>query len=122
MTRTLATLTDLVADKGVTVAPYDEVGEGPIEELSGDVVAAVRTAAGKVFPTSHVVGSMSTGATDSRHLRGAGIHSFGISTSAVALDDVRKGLVAHGPDERRPVKWIDKGTDFLRVIVDELVK
>jgi len=122
VSQTQKILADLVADKGVTIAPYDEVGEGPIEDLSGDVVAAVKVAAGKVFPTSHVVGTMSTGATDSRHLRGAGIHSFGISTSAVALDDVRKGLVAHGPDERRLVKWIDKGTEFLRVTVDELVK
>ncbi|HEV7554982.1 MAG TPA: hypothetical protein VGO00_06005, partial [Kofleriaceae bacterium] len=109
-------------DANVAITTYDEVGEGPIEELTGDVPAAVRVAAAKVFPTAHVIGTMSTGATDSRHLRGAGIHSFGISTSAVSLDDVRKGLVAHGPDERRPVKWIDKGTDFLRALVDELVK
>jgi acetylornithine deacetylase/succinyl-diaminopimelate desuccinylase-like protein len=119
---TTKTLTDLVHDTNVAITTYDEVGEGPIEELAGAVPAAVTTAAGKVFPGAHVIGTMSTGATDSRHLRGAGIHSFGISTSAVSLDDVRKGLVAHGPDERRPVKWIDKGTEFLRAIVDELVK
>jgi acetylornithine deacetylase/succinyl-diaminopimelate desuccinylase-like protein len=119
---TQKTLTDLVKDPNVAITAYDEVGEGPMEDVTGVVPDAIHAAATKVFPTAHVVGTMSTGATDSRHLRGAGIHSYGISTSAVMLDDVRKGLVAHGPDERRLTKWIDKGTDFLRAIVDELVR
>jgi acetylornithine deacetylase/succinyl-diaminopimelate desuccinylase-like protein len=116
------TLRDLVADPRVAITPYDDVHFGPIEELTGDVPAAIKKASAKVFPRAAVVGTMGTGATDSRHLRAAGIHAFGIATSAVTLDDVRKGMVAHGPDERRPVKWIGEGTRYLRELVLELVK
>jgi acetylornithine deacetylase/succinyl-diaminopimelate desuccinylase-like protein len=115
-------LADAIGDPRVAISKYSDVGFGPLEELSGDVPLAIKKAAGKVFPRAAVVGSMGTGATDSRHLRAAGIHAFGIATSPVTLDDVRKGLVAHGPDERRPIKWIGEGTRYLREIVLELVK
>ena len=119
---TQKTLTDLVADPRVRISPYEDVGFGPAEDLVGEVPAAIRKAAAKVFPRAPVVGTMGTGATDSRHLRARGIHAFGISTAPASLDDVRKGLVAHGPDERRPVRWIGEGTRYLHEIVLELVK
>jgi acetylornithine deacetylase/succinyl-diaminopimelate desuccinylase-like protein len=119
---TAKALADVIRDPSVTIAPYDDAGFGPTEELTGDVPAAIRHAAAKVFPHARVVGSLGTGATDSRHLRAAGIHAFGISTSPTTLDDVRNGLVAHGPNERRAVKWIEPGTEYLREIVDELVR
>jgi acetylornithine deacetylase/succinyl-diaminopimelate desuccinylase-like protein len=119
---TLKTLTDVISDPRVAITSYDDFHFGPLEELSGDVPAAVRKAAARVFPRAAVVGMMGTGATDSRHLRAAGIHAFGISTAPVSIDDARKGLVAHGPDERRPIKWIGEGTRYLREIVQELVK
>jgi acetylornithine deacetylase/succinyl-diaminopimelate desuccinylase-like protein len=115
-------LNDAIADPRVALSRYADVHFGPAEDLSGDVPAAIKKAASKVFPRATVVGMMGTGATDSRHLRAAGIHAFGIATSAVTLDDVRKGLVAHGPDERRPVKWIGEGTRYLREVVLELAK
>jgi acetylornithine deacetylase/succinyl-diaminopimelate desuccinylase-like protein len=119
---TQKTLAGLINDPNVAIAPYDEVGAGPIEQPTGEVPDAIRHAAAKVFDKAHVVGTMGTGATDSRHLREAGIHAYGISTSPVPLDDVRNGHVAHGPDERRPVRWIEPGTQFLREIVNELVR
>jgi acetylornithine deacetylase/succinyl-diaminopimelate desuccinylase-like protein len=119
---TQKTLTEIVSDPEVVITTYEDAGVGPPEDLSGDVPAAIRKAAARVFPRAAVVGTMGTGATDSRHLRAAGIHAFGISTSPVSLDDVRKGLVAHGPDERRPVQWVGEGTRYLREIVAELVK
>jgi acetylornithine deacetylase/succinyl-diaminopimelate desuccinylase-like protein len=119
---TLKTLTEVVSDPRVLITHYDDVGFGPSEDLGGEVPAAVRRAAAKVFPRAAVVGVLGTGATDSRHLRARGIHAFGISTAPVTLDDARKGLVAHGPDERRPVKWIGEGTRYLREIVLDLVK
>jgi hypothetical protein len=45
-----------------------------------------------------------------------------VGASAVSLEDARKGFVAHGPDERRPVKWIGDGTRYLREIVLDLAK
>ena len=120
--QTMAALTAAVGDPAVAITNYTDIGFGPSEELTGEVPAAIRKAAAKVFPRAAVIGVLGTGATDSRHLRGAGIHSYGIMTSPVTLDDVRKGLVAHGPDERRPLKWIGEGTRYLREIVLELTK
>jgi len=119
---TQKTLATVIGDSNVAITHYDDTGAGPLEEPTGEVPEAIRHAAAKLFDKARVVGTMGTGATDSRHLRGAGIHAFGISTSPVTLDDVRKGLVAHGPDERRPVRWIEPGTQFLREIVNELVR
>jgi acetylornithine deacetylase/succinyl-diaminopimelate desuccinylase-like protein len=119
---TQRTLTELVADPLVAITPYKDFAFGPLEELTGEVPAAIRKATAKVFPRAAVVGVMGTGATDSRHLRAAGIHAFGVDTAPVTLDDARKGVVAHGPDERRPVKWIGEGTRYLREIVLELVR
>jgi acetylornithine deacetylase/succinyl-diaminopimelate desuccinylase-like protein len=120
--QTLEALTAAVADPAVAITPYGDFGFAPSEELTGDVPAAIKKAAAKVYPRAAVLGVLGTGATDSRHLRGAGIHAYGIATSPVSLDDARKGLVAHGPDERRPLKWIGEGTRYLREIVLELAK
>src|SRR5262249_55052417 len=57
---TLKTLTDLVGDPRVVITTYDDVGFGPSEELVGDVPAAIRRAAAKVFPRAAVVGVLGT--------------------------------------------------------------
>lgn len=117
---TEAALTRAIDDPTIKVARLGDVGAGPSEDDQGEVPAAIRRVAERVFPQAEVATSMGTGATDSRHLRQVGIHAFGISTTAVRGEDVAKGLVAHGPDERRPVRWIEEGTRFLEEIVLEL--
>jgi acetylornithine deacetylase/succinyl-diaminopimelate desuccinylase-like protein len=51
---------------------------------------------------------MSTGATDGRMLRRAGIPVYGVSGMFGDMDDVR----AHGRDERQGVKEFYDGVDF----------
>src|SRR5262249_46325912 len=58
-------LTDAIGDPRVAISKYSDVAYGPLEELSGDVPAAIKKATGKVFPKAAVVGTMGTGATDS---------------------------------------------------------
>jgi acetylornithine deacetylase/succinyl-diaminopimelate desuccinylase-like protein len=59
---------------------------------------------------------MSTGATDSRYFRRAGIPAYGVSGIFLDMDDIR----AHGRDERVGVKQFWEGYAFLRRLVDAL--
>ena len=61
---------------------------------------------------------MSTGATDSKYFRAAGIPAYGISGIFIDVDDVR----AHGKDERVGVKELLDGQEFLDRLVDELAR
>jgi acetylornithine deacetylase/succinyl-diaminopimelate desuccinylase-like protein len=56
-----------------------------------------------------VVPTMSSGATDSKYFRIAGIPAYGVSGIFTDIDDVR----AHGRDERVGVKQFYEGQDFL---------
>ena len=61
---------------------------------------------------------MSTGATDGRYLRVAGIPTFGIQGFFIDRDDVR----AHGRDERMGVEAFYEGQNFLYELVKTLAK
>jgi len=65
---------------------------------------------------------MSTGATDSRHLRGAGIIAYGVSAAPTSVEEIRTGHGAHGPDERRPTRWLGPAATFLRSVVLEIAR
>ena len=69
-----------------------------------------------------VTPTMSAGASDSRYLRQAGVRAYGIATAPQTTDDVSKGYGAHGANERRAVRWLPEGTNFLRELVRELGK
>lgn len=112
----------VIADAGVTLSRMDDLGPGGKAPLEGPVPSAVRAAARKLFGGSPVVNAMMFGSTDSKYLRQIGIASYGIDTSPVSLDDLRRGFGAHGANERAPVRWLPQGTEFLREIVRELVK
>jgi acetylornithine deacetylase/succinyl-diaminopimelate desuccinylase-like protein len=64
--------------------------------LRDDVMNALRTVAGKLWPAATVLPVMEAGASDSIHTMNAGIPSYGISGVAIPRDDDR----AHGRDER----------------------
>ncbi|MFO0727518.1 MAG: M20/M25/M40 family metallo-hydrolase [Myxococcota bacterium] len=119
---TEAAIVAAIGDPEIRVERYADVGAGPAEDPKDPVVVTLREVAARVFPGASAAPTMSTGATDSRHLRQIGVHAYGMSTSAVRGDDVRRGLVAHGPDERRPAQWIDEGTRYLAEVVAALVR
>ena len=52
---------------------------------------------------------MSSGATDGKYIRVAGIPVFGVSGIFADMDDVR----AHGKDERLGVKEFYEGNEFM---------
>jgi acetylornithine deacetylase/succinyl-diaminopimelate desuccinylase-like protein len=85
--------------------------------LRPDVVAAYTNSVHRRFPNAPIMPEMSTGASDARPFRVAGIPVYGVDGSwGVVPDDMR----AHGRDERLPVKAlyddVDHWVDMLKTL------
>jgi acetylornithine deacetylase/succinyl-diaminopimelate desuccinylase-like protein len=102
----------VVADPNVKVERTDNQAMSLASPLRPDVVAAYTAAVHKRHPDSPIMPEMSTGASDARPFRVAGIPVYGVDGSwGIIPDDLR----AHGRDERLPVKafyddvdhWVD---------------
>ena len=118
---TRGTLEKLIGDPSVTVADGLDFGEGPSSPFEGEVIEAVKKAAAASFPGAPVEPMLSSGATDSRYLRKIGIRSYGVSPLALTRAESKSGHLAHGPDERVQLKWMDAGMTFFRDVVRTLV-
>ena len=105
----LATLRSIVADPQVEVTcPYVSA-QAPLSPLRKDVMSDLEELTDTMWPGVKVIPTMSTGATDGKYLRLAGIHVYGVSGMFGDVDDVR----AHGRDERIGVKEFYKGVEFM---------
>jgi acetylornithine deacetylase/succinyl-diaminopimelate desuccinylase-like protein len=111
-----------IADNSIEVKALEDIGVAPPSPVDGEVVQAIRAAAAKLWPGVPVSHSMSAGATDSRHLREIGVAAYGISTAPITLSDALAGHAAHGPDERRQVRWLGDGVRYLKEITLALVR
>ncbi|WP_020649889.1 M20/M25/M40 family metallo-hydrolase [Solimonas variicoloris] len=109
------TLVGLIGDERVTVSAEVEpsTGIGAPPPLTAAILGPVQKLAQKMWPGVIVVPTMSTGATDSRFLIGAGIPSYGLS----GLFHDAEGSHAHGVDERIRVQSLLDGRAFLYEIV-----
>ena len=104
----LATLRSAVADSQVSVTCTHAPTAGPRSQLRKDVMDAVEHVTASMWPGVVVTPIMSTGATDGKFLRAAGIPVYGVSGMFTDIDDVR----AHGRDERIGVKEFYEGLEF----------
>ena len=113
--QTRATLEKIVGDKNVAISEASDFGEGPPSPFEGEVIDTVKKVGAATFPGMPIVPSMSNGGTDSRHLRKIGIPSYGVSPNVGSRAEGRAAHAAHGPDERKPVKWLEPGALYFRV-------
>jgi acetylornithine deacetylase/succinyl-diaminopimelate desuccinylase-like protein len=120
--QTIATLQRIVGDPAVEIAPTAEFGYGPYSPADGEIARAMKKVAGAIWPGAPVVPTMGTGATDSRHLRAIGVRAYGVSVSPTTRPEALAGRLAHGPDERRPTRWLPDGARFLRDLTYELAR
>jgi acetylornithine deacetylase/succinyl-diaminopimelate desuccinylase-like protein len=121
------TLEQLLADAKVTVSivpvkaadgtlmPQVSVPPSPLLE---EVVQAEEKTVDSLWPRLPVVATMSTGASDGRYLRIAGIPTYGIACMFFELDYNR----AHGKDERILITAFDQGLDFTYDFLKRLTK
>ncbi len=111
-----AALVAALADPRIEVALDEKEVAGPRASVDPELLAAIESVSAQVFPGVPVVPTMSSGATDSKYFRLAGIPAYGVSGIFSDIDDVR----AHGRDERVGVKQFYEGQEFLWRLVNEL--
>jgi acetylornithine deacetylase/succinyl-diaminopimelate desuccinylase-like protein len=105
----LATLRRVLADSQIVVTQIAPARPGPLSPLRKDVMDAVEQLTASMWPGVIVTPVMSTGASDGKFLRQAGIPVYGVSGMFADIDDVR----AHGRDERFGVKEFYDGVEFM---------
>jgi acetylornithine deacetylase/succinyl-diaminopimelate desuccinylase-like protein len=105
-----------IGDDQVAIHEQGDVGVGPASPMRPDVLKAVARLSDTMWPGVVTIPVMSTGATDGRYLRVAGISTYGVSGFFGDRDDVR----AHGRDERMNVASFYEGQAFLYQLVKEL--
>ena len=107
----------VIADAGVEVNILQDEKSSPASDLENEAPIAIRKIAAATWPGILIVPAISTGATDSRFLRAAGIPSFGISPIPASEQDDRR---AHGIDERIPTSGLKTGVEFYYKLLLEL--
>jgi acetylornithine deacetylase/succinyl-diaminopimelate desuccinylase-like protein len=114
------TLARVIADTGIQITetiPLGNRGDPVPSPLTADVMEPVTSITREMFGAGvPVIPVMSTGATDGRLLRSAGIPTYGVSGLFGDPTDSR----AHGRDERMLVKSYFDGLEFLRRLVHRL--
>lgn len=113
-----ATLTKVIDDPRVQVALRAPAQAGPPSPLRPDVMKAVRKAIHARFPGLQVVPGMSSGASDNKHFRLAGIPSYGVDPIFNKSGDSG----AHGRNERVEVREIPAALDFWHNLLTDLAK
>lgn len=115
-----ATIARVVADTSIHIAstvPIRERSGAPPSPLIAELMDPVTSITHDMFGTTiPVIPVMSTGATDGRFLRAAGIPTYGVSGLFGDPTDAR----AHGRDERMLVKSYFDGLEFLHRLVRQL--
>jgi acetylornithine deacetylase/succinyl-diaminopimelate desuccinylase-like protein len=96
----------VVDDASVTVAIESHGQEAPPSDPDSEMFRAIASAARAIDPGITVVPYLSTGGTDSAHLRRCGINAYGILPFPMAQSDEER---MHGHDERVPVESLHFG-------------
>jgi acetylornithine deacetylase/succinyl-diaminopimelate desuccinylase-like protein len=110
------TLIRVLANDKIVISQMGDYTPSPPSPLRPDLVQTVERLTAEFWPGAAVVPVMSTGATDSRFLRKAGIPSYGHSGLASEPGDNR----AHGKDERLAVKSFYDGLEYQYRLVKAL--
>jgi acetylornithine deacetylase/succinyl-diaminopimelate desuccinylase-like protein len=98
-----------IADPGIEVSAARAMTPTSPSPLLPEVFGPIETVTRELFGDIPVIPVMSTGASDSRFFRSAGIPAYGVSGLFSDPDDSR----AHGRDERMSIKWFYQGQEFL---------
>jgi acetylornithine deacetylase/succinyl-diaminopimelate desuccinylase-like protein len=109
-------LVRVLANDKIKATPIGRFFPSPPSPLTPELVGVVDRVTQALWPGVPVVPLMSTGATDSKFLRAAGIAAYGTSGMFGDVDDIR----AHGRDERLLVRSLYDGQEYLYRLVKAL--
>lgn len=107
-----------IADEQVKVSIVRRREGSTAPPLTEEIMGPVRSQAAKLWPGVPVAPRMSAGATDGRFLMNAGIPTYGMSGMFATPDETN----AHGLNEKRRVKSLYEGREFLEGIVRAYVR
>lgn len=108
------TIISLLANSKIQVSPVGNIASVPPSPMTAEIMRPIERITEELWPGVPVVPTMSTGATDGRFLRRAGIPTYGVS--GLFIDEWR----AHGKDERALVQAFYEGQEFLYRLVTAL--
>jgi acetylornithine deacetylase/succinyl-diaminopimelate desuccinylase-like protein len=112
-----AKLEETVANKAIKISLDNEAVESPVSPVRGDLFASLRKAVHVNYPGAPVQPIMSSGGTDGREFRRAGIPTYGAGSLALVQPDDSR---AHGTDERVPLDAFYKELAFWDVLLRDL--
>ncbi len=112
-----ADLQKIVADSEVVVTRNDDYVASISSPLRPDVTAAYIRAVQAIHPGTTVFPEMSTGASDARPFRVAGIPVYGVNGGWIVVPIDNR---AHGKDERLPVQSLYDNVAHWRIMLTEL--
>lgn len=105
-----------IGDTGIQISAAAALDPSAPSPLNPELMGPVERLTKQMFGDIPTIPTMSTGATDGRFLRSAGIPTYGVSGLFGDPNDAR----AHGKDERMLVKSFFDGQEFLYRLVKEL--
>ena len=112
------TLEQTIADPQVKVSIVRRRDGSSPPPLTDEVMGPVRAQAARLWPGVPIAPLMAAGATDGRFLMNAGIPTYGMSGMFEKAGETN----AHGLNEKRRVKSLYEGGEFLEGIVRAYVK
>jgi acetylornithine deacetylase/succinyl-diaminopimelate desuccinylase-like protein len=107
-------LVHALGDDQISVSHRNEPTTSPPSVLDENLRGAIEKTAAEFWPGTPVTPTMTAGSTDGRHLRNAGIPTYGHSGLASAEER------AHGKDERVLVKSFFESTEYLYRLIKRL--
>src|SRR5579862_343741 len=110
-------LTSAVDDPEVVVTRNDNYTSSLSSPLRTDVMAAYTKAVHALHPGASISPEMSTGASDGRNFRAAGIPIYGVDGAWLVVPVDER---AHGRDERLPVQALDDNITHWKIMLREL--
>lgn len=109
-----ATLARVIGDSAVTITVLRAAEASPPSPLAPGLVAQIERVTREMWPGVTVIPTMSTGATDGRFLRNAGIPVYGLAGQFYGNSN------AHGMNERIPAQAFYESLEFMTRIVRTL--
>lgn len=110
------TLSRVIANDEIELRVKGTPRSAPASGLREDVMDAIRTAVHEVYPDLPIVPYMTTGATDGRALRAAGIPTYGTTGLFARAED----SFAHGLNERVLVSSFFEALEHWMVVIRAL--
>ena len=110
-------LAEAINNPDIAIDLLGEPLESPVSPINEALFASIRNAVHTIYPDAPVKPSMSSGGTDGKEYRAAGIPTYGAGAlTLVRPDDFR----AHGIDERLPLESYFEQLVFWDVLLKDL--